>query len=134
MNSPTPIKLVQIYFTHSMLVCFKKNFLINSLTIKFNYLSNLTTNKKYIYYKYTCILYNIYNSIYIYIYIYIINVFSAVKQLIASKIKVFIYLMCVYCVCVYLLCIYKDTHTAYILKIFTCMYVLYLYSYKVYNI
>ncbi len=32
---------------------------------------------------------------------------------------------------VYLLCIYKDTHTVYILKIFTCIY---LYSYNAYYI
>ncbi len=37
--------------------------------------------------------------------------------------------MCVYCV--YLFCIYKDTHTVYILKIFTCLY---LYSYNLYYI
>ncbi len=35
--------------------------------------------------------------------------------------------ICVFCV--YLLCIYKNTHTVYILKIFTCLY---LYSYNLY--
>ncbi len=44
---------------------------------------------------------------------------SAVKRLIASKIKV-----CLHNICVYLLCIYKYTHMhVYILKIFTCIYV-----------
>ncbi len=35
------------------------------------------------------------------------KVFSAVKWLIASKINVFVYIICVYCV---YLCIYKYTH------------------------
>ncbi len=38
---------------------------------------------------------------------------SAVKQLISSKINVFVYIIYVYCV--YLLCIYKDTHMQHIL-------------------
>ncbi len=45
----------------------------------------------------------------IYIYIY-----SAVKWLIASKIKIFVYIICVYRV--YLLCIYKYTHSCNIFK------------------
>ncbi len=36
------------------------------------------------------------------------GVTSAVKRLIASKIRVFVYIICVHCV--YLLCIYKYTH------------------------
>ncbi len=34
--------------------------------------------------------------------------FSVGQRLIASKIKVFVYIICVYCV--YLLCVYKYTH------------------------
>ncbi len=37
-----------------------------------------------------------------------IFMFSAGQRLITSKIKVFVYIICVYCV--YLLCVYKYTH------------------------
>ncbi len=51
---------------------------------------------------------------------------SAVKRLIAInriQINIFVYIMYCMCVyCVYVLCIYKDTHTAYILKILTGIY------------
>ncbi len=40
--------------------------------------------------------------------------------IVINRIKVCLH-MCVNCI--YLLCIYKDTHTAYILEIFTCIYV-----------
>ncbi len=51
-------------------------------------------------------------------YIWLEIIFSAVKRLIASKIKV---LFTLYMYCVYLLCICK--FTPYILKIFTCIYI-----------
>ncbi len=52
-------------------------------------------------------------------YIWLEIIFSAVKQLISSKIKVFLFTLYMYCV--YLLCICK--FTPYILKIFTCIYI-----------
>ncbi len=48
-------------------------------------------------------------NIHIYIYIYII----AVKQLVTSKINVFVYVIYVCVYCVYLLCIYGYTHIQY---------------------
>ncbi len=48
--------------------------------------------------------------------------FSAVKWLIASKIKVFVYIIYICVYCVYLLCIYKYTH----LHVYVKKYVVYI--------
>ncbi len=54
--------------------------------------------------------------------------FSLVKQLIASKIKVFVNIIYVCVCCVYLLFIYKDTHThVYIHKNMLSLYIKYIY-------
>ncbi len=55
------------------------------------------------------------------------NKSSAVKRLIASKIKVFVYIIYVCTVYIYYVYINTHTHTVYILRIFTCIYLYYLY-------
>ncbi len=52
-------------------------------------------------------------------------IFSAVKRLIASKIKVFVYIIYVHYV--YLLCIYKFTHMHVFQKNMLCLYIKYIY-------
>ncbi len=62
-----------------------------------------------------------------YIYFLFNIIFSAFKQLVASKINVFIYILYVCILCIFIMCIYNYTHTVYIWNIFTFIYV-YLYN------